>query len=459
MSATPSVAPPTAPRIATGPRGLPIIGVIRDVRKDVLGWLTRTAAEHGPVAQYRFGPGRAYLVTHPDGLKHVLQDHVKNYTKDHYSYAMVRRIIGDGLLTSGGETWLKQRRLAQPAFHRARISAMAEQMVRATAELSEHWAESQRTGEPRHATRDMMALTLRIVGEALLGTDVRAETEAVSVAFNVLSEQTVERFRSLRLIPPVLPTAYDRAFRQATHALREVVIRAIAKRREHLEDKGDLLSMFMLARDEETGVQMDDEHLRNEVLTMLLAGHETTATALSWAWALLEQNPDAERKLHAELDAVLGGRLPTAEDVPRLVYTRRVLDETMRLYPPVYVLSRKVVEDDTVCGYQVLGGSTVDISPYVTHRLPEFWPDPDRFEPDRFTPEQVAARPRYAYYPFLGGPRQCIGNNFALMEGTLILATLAQRHRPRMVAGYTPTPEPLITLRPSGELPVTLTAR
>jgi cytochrome P450 len=305
----------------------------------------------------------------------------------------------------------------------------------------------------------MMALTLRIVGEALLGTDVRAETEAVSAAFNVLSEQTVERFRSLRLLPPVLPTAYDRAFRQASRALREVVTRVIAKRRERLEDQGDLLSMFMLARDEETGEQMDDEHLRNEVLTMLLAGHETTATALSWAWALLEQNPDAERKLHAELDAVLGDRLPTADDVPRLIYTRRVLDETMRLYPPVYVLSRKVVEDDTVCGYQVLGGSTVDISPYVTHRLPEFWPDPGRFEPDRFTPDQVAARPRYAYYPFLGGPRQCIGNNFALMEGTLILATLARRHRPRMVAGYTPTPEPLITLRPSGNLPVMLTAR
>ncbi|QRK10415.1 cytochrome P450 [Archangium violaceum] len=450
---------PTTPRIATGPRGLPLIGVVRDVRKDVLGWLTRTAAEHGPVAQYRFGPGRAYLVTHPDGLKHVLQDHVKNYTKDHYSYAMFRRIVGDGLLTSQGETWLKQRRLAQPAFHRARISAMAGQMVRATVELSEQWATSERTGEPRHAVRDMMALTLRIVGEALLGTDVRAETEAVSAAFNVISEQTVERFRSLRLIPPVLPTAYDRAFRRANHALREVVARVIAKRRERMEDQGDLLSMFMLARDEETGEQMDDEHLQSEVLTMMLAGHETTATALSWAWALLHQNPDAEKKLHEELDAVLGGRPPTAEDIPRLVYTRRVLDETLRLYPPVYILSRKVMEDDTVCGYQILAGSSLDISPYVTQRLPELWPDPERFDPDRFTPEKIAARPRYAYLPFLGGPRQCIGNNFALMEGTLILATLAQRHRPRMVDGYTPTPEPLITLRPSGELPVIITAR
>jgi cytochrome P450 len=433
--------------------------VLRDVRKDVLGWLMRTAKEHGPVARYRFGPGLAYLVTHPDGLKHVLQDHVKNYTKDHFSYALFRRVVGDGLLTSQGETWLKQRRLAQPAFHRARISAMAEQMVRATAELAEHWAESARSGAPRHVVRDMMALTLRIVGEALFGTDVRAEVQAVSEAFNVLSEQTVERFRSLRLLPPVLPTAYDRAFRQANRALREVVARVIAERRKRPEDQGDLLSMFMLARDEETGEQMDDAHLQSEVMTMMLAGHETTATALSWAWVLLEQNPGPEQKLHEELASVLGGRLPTADDLPRLVYTRRVLDEVLRLYPPVYVLSRKVVENDTVCGYQVLGGSALDLSPYVTHRLPEYWPDPERFDPDRFTPEQVAARPRYAYFPFLGGPRQCIGNSFALMEGTLILATLAQRYRPRMAAGYTPRPEPLITLRPTGELPVLISAR
>ncbi|HYH97043.1 cytochrome P450 [Hyalangium sp.] len=459
MDAPSPSSPPAAPRIATGPRGLPLIGVLRDVRKDVLGWLMRTATEHGPVARYRFGPARSYLVTHPEGLKHVLQDHVKNYTKDHFSYSLFRRVVGDGLITSQGETWLKQRRLAQPAFHRARISAMAEQMVRATGDLAEHWSEAQRSGEPRHVVRDMMALTLRIVGEALLGTDVRAEVQAVSAAFNVLSEQTVERFRSMRIIPPVLPTAYDRAFRRANHTLREVVARVIAERRQRLEDRGDLLSMFMLARDEETGEQMDDAHLENEVLTMMLAGHETTATALSWVWVLLEQNPGPEQALHAELASVLGGRLPTADDVPRLVYTRRVLDEALRLYPPVYVLGRKVLEDDTVCGYQVLGGSSVDISPYVTQRLPEFWPDPERFDPDRFTPDKIAARPKYAYFPFLGGPRQCIGNNFALMEGTLILATLAQRYRPRMVAGYTPTPEPLVTLRPTGELPAMISPR
>ena len=459
MDSTTAVTPSTPPRIPPGPRGLPLLGVALDVQRDVLGWNLRTAMEYGPVVRYRFGPLRSYLVTRPDGLKHVLQDHVKNYTKDHFGYVIVRRIAGNGIFTSEGATWLRQRRLAQPAFHRARISAMGARMVKAADELSEHWAAARRSGERRLAMNDMMSLTLRIVGEALLGTDMREEIQAVANSFNTLNEQTVERFRSLRLLPPILPTAYDRTFREARRTLYEVVARIITQRRQRLEDQGDLLSMFMLARDEETGEQMNDEQLRDEVMTMLLAGHETTANMLSWAWVMLHQNPDAERKLHAELDEVLGGRLPTAEDVPKLVYTRRVLDETLRLYPPIYSLSRKVVKDDVVCGYQVRGGSSLYLSPYATHRLPELWPEPERFEPDRFTPEQVAARPRYAYLPFLGGPRQCIGNNFALMEGTLILATLAQRHRPRLVEGYTPTPETLLTLRPKGELPVTLSAR
>ncbi len=447
------------PRIPPGPRGLPLLGVALDVQKDVLGWNLRTALEYGPVVQYRFGPLRSYLVTHPEGLKHVLQDNVKNYTKEHFGYAILRRIVGDGLFTSDGATWLKQRRLAQPAFHRARISAMGARMVQTAAELAEQWAASARSGERRLAVNDMMELTLRIVGDALLGTSMREETQAVAEAFTLINAQTVERFRAFRMLPPVLPTAYDRAYREANRTLREVVARIIAKRRERLEDQGDLLSMFMLAKDEETGEQMDDAHLSNEVLTMLLAGHETTANLLSWVWVLLHQNPEAEARLHAELDAVLGGRLPTAEDVPQLVYTRRVLDETLRIHPPIYSIVRKVVADDVVCGYQVRGGSSLYLSPYATHRLPEFWPDPERFEPDRFTPEQVAARPRYAYFPFLGGPRQCIGNNFALMEATLILATLAQRFRARMVEGYTPTPEALLTLRPVQELPVHITAR
>ncbi|HEX8698954.1 MAG TPA: cytochrome P450, partial [Myxococcaceae bacterium] len=363
MDATTTVPASTPPRVPPGPRGLPLLGVALDVQKDVLGWNLRTALEYGPVVQYRFGPLRSYLVTHPDGLKHVLQDHVKNYTKDHFGYAIIRRIAGNGIFTSEGATWLRQRRLAQPAFHRARISAMGAQMVKAAHELSEQWAAAQRSGERRLAVNDMMSLTLRIVGEALLGTDMREEIQAVASSFNTLNEQTVERFRNLRLLPPVLPTAYDRAFREARRTLYEVVARIITLRRQRPEDHGDLLSMFMLAKDEETGEQMNDEQLRDEVLTMLLAGHETTANLLSWAWVMLHQNPDAERKLHSELDEVLGGRLPTAEDVPKLVYTRRVLDETLRLYPPIYSLTRKVVEDDVVCGYRVRGGASLYLSP------------------------------------------------------------------------------------------------
>jgi cytochrome P450 len=260
-------------------------------------------------------------------------------------------------------------------------------------------------------------------------------------------------FKSIRSAPPIpSKRALFHALRPARHPA--ALFHIISERRRTGEDRGDLLFMFMLARDEDTGEQMDDRQLRDEVLTMLLAGHETTATALSWVWALLERHPEAEAKLHAELDGVLGGREPTVEDVPRLPYTRMVVEEAMRLYPPVYVLSRKVKEDDVIGGFRIPAGSAVDVSAWVTHRHPGVWERPDDFLPERFSPEQVASRPRFAYFPFSGGPRQCIGNNFALMEAQLIVATVAQRFRLRSAPGSTLIPEPLMTLRPRGGLPM-----
>ncbi|NMO14163.1 cytochrome P450 [Pyxidicoccus fallax] len=450
---------PAAPRIASGPRGHLLLGVLPEARRDVLGLLTRVRREYGDVARYRVGPTTSHLISHPDGVRHVLQEHVKNYTKDHFSYRLVSRVAGNGLLTSQGSFWLRQRRLAQPAFHRQRIAAMAEEMTRATARMLEGWDASAARGEPVVMVEEMMRLTLSIVGAALFGTSVGDKAEVVGSAFNVLSEQTVTRFRTMRLLPPVLPTRYDREFRAASRALRGAVMDIIAERRQRNEDRGDLLSMFMLARDEETGETMTDEQLRDEVLTMLVAGHETTSTAMSWVWALLDQHPHVEAKLHAELDAVLEGRLPTAADVGRLAYTRMVVEEAMRLYPPAYIFSRAVKEDDVIGGFRIPGGTTVDISPYVTHRHPDFWERPEEFIPERFSPEASAQRPRYAYFPFSGGPRQCIGNGFAIMEAQLILATVAQRFRPRRVPGHVLTPEPLITLRPKGGLPMHLERR
>ncbi len=449
-----------APRIAQGPRGHLLLGVLPQARKDVLGLLLGTARQYGDVARYRLGPMISHLITHPDGVRHVLQEHVANYTKDHFSYRLVSRVAGNGLLTSQGSFWLRQRRLAQPAFHRQRIAAMADGMTRATAGMLERWDGLAARGAPVGVVEEMMRLALTIVGEALFGgTSVGDKAEVVGPAFNVLSEQTVTRFRTMRLLPPVLPTRYDREFRAASRTLQGAVMDIITERRQRDEDRGDLLSMFMLTRDEETGETMNDEQLRDEVLTMLVAGHETTATTLSWVWALLDRHPHVEAKLHAELDAVLGGRLPTAGDVPRLAYTRMVVEEAMRLYPPAYVFSRAVKEDDVIGGFRIPRGTTVDLSPYVTHRHPDFWERPEEFVPERFSPEASAQRPRYAYFPFSGGPRQCIGNGFAMMEAQLILATVAQRFRPRCVPGHVLTPEPLITLRPKGGLPMHLERR
>lgn len=439
-----------------GPRGNWLLGVVPSIRRDSIGFLMDTFRRYGDVSAYRIATIRSYLIAHPDGVRQVLQENVKNYTKDHVSYEMIRWTVGNGLLTSQGSFWLRQRRLAQPAFHRQRIAAMGDLMVRAAAEAAERLGELARGGRTVEIGEPLMQLTLRIAGETLFGTQVGAHADAVSQAFNELSAQLVARFRSFNILPPKLPTAADRRFRAAQRALDQVVYGIIAERRRREADTGDLLSMLMLTVDEETGERMDDAQLRDEVLTMLLAGHETTATALTWTFGLLAQHPEAEAKLRAELDAALGGRLPSVADLPSLPYTRMVIDEAMRLYPPVYILSRKVVADDTIGGCRIPAGSSVDISPYVTHRHPAFWDDPERFDPERFTPERVAARPRYAYFPFSGGPRQCIGNSFALMEAPLLLATIAQRCRMRLADGRMPGLDPLATLRPKGGMPMVI---
>lgn len=442
-----------------GPRGRPFTGVLRDVRRDAPGFLMNTFHTYGDVAGYRLGPIRSFLVSHPDGVRHVLQEHVKNYTKDHISYGMVRWVTGNGLLTSQGDFWLRQRRLAQPAFHRQRIAAMGDMMVARTEQMLERWGDRITAGRPFDIGVEMMQLALDIVGDALFGTNVAGSAAAVERSFNTLSAQVVDRFRSFNIIPPVLPTRNDRAWRAAAAELDAVVYGLIAERRRTATDTGDLLAMLMLAEDEATGERMSDQQLRDEMLTMLVAGHETTATALTWAWGLLDAHPDVAATLHTELDTMLAGRRPTVADLPQLAYTRMIVDETLRLYPPVYILSRHVAAEDSIGGYRIPKGAAVDISPYVVHRHPAFWDEPERFMPERFSPERTAARHKYAYIPFSTGPRMCIGNTFALMEATLVLATIAQRFRPRLADGALPGVMPLVTLRPRGGMPMVVEPR
>jgi cytochrome P450 len=449
-----------AAREPTGPEPVPVWQLLRGRRLDPLERWSRIRAEHGPVSRYRFGLTDSYLLTSAEAVQRVLQENPANYSKHHPTYAMLRRVFGNGLFTSEGEFWLRQRRLAQPAFHRPRLQRMGEAMALAAQEAAARWDDLVPRGEPVSMLREMSRVTLKVVGDALFGAALSSQAAAVAQSWDVLNAQLSERYARMRLLPPVLPTAYDRAFREARRTLLGVVEQIIAERRARPSSGGDLLALFMEARDEDTGESMTDGQLRDEVVTMLLAGHETTAAALAWTWVLLDQHPAAAATLRAELDRVLGGRPPAASDLSQLPYTRAVIDEAMRVHPPGYILNRRALADDVVCGHRVHAGGSMVISPLVLHRHPAYWEQPDAFVPERWADEAAEAkRPKFAYLPFSGGPRQCIGNHFAVMEATLILATLAQRFDARALEGYAPRPEYLVLCRPSEGAPMRLAKR
>ncbi len=444
----------------TGPSPVSLWQLLRGPRADPLARWTAIAREHGAVARYRLGLGRRTLVSNAEGAKRVLQENAANYVKQHATYSLLRRLFGNGLFTSNGDFWLRQRRLAQPAFHRERITAMGEQMAAAAADTARSWEARASSGGAVSIFDEMTVLTLRVVGDALFGSGLAEEAAALGKAWDTLNNQLAERAARMWFVPPVLPTRYDRDFRRARKAVNEVVDSMIAAKRRPGAASGDLLSMLIEARDADDGTQMTDAQLRDEVRTMLFAGHETTATALSWTWALLAQHPEAERKLHAELDRVLQGRTPRAADFMELRFTKAVLEESMRLHPPAYLLIRRAVADDVVCGKRVRKGSVVILSPLLLHRSPLYWEKPDDFVPERwFDAEAERKRPRFAWVPFGGGPRQCIGNSFAMMEAVLILATLAQRFAPRLADGYALRPEYRVLARPAEGAPMVIEKR
>lgn len=443
-------------RIAPGPRGLPFLGSLVDVRRDRLGTFLRAAVEHGDVARLEFGvlTGRriAHLLRHPDHVKHVLVDAPDNFDKQTPGFTRLREVLGEGLLTSEGSFWLRQRRIAQPAFHRQRIAAFAGVMVRAGEERVNAWLSRARPDEPLDIAEEMMSLALRIVCETLLGAEM-VDTATVSQAVDVLLTDVRNGLGSFFSLPRKVPIERNRLFLEASEALDRQVGRIIEARRKSSAEATDLLSLLMAARDPETGEGMSDRQLRDEVMTMFLAGHETTANALAWTFYLLSLHPDVRRKLAAELSQVLaGGRLPTFEDVARLEVTTRVLQESMRLYPPAWIVARRALRDDVIGGYAIPAGSLVFISPYVTHRHPDYWENPEGFDPDRFAAGALARLPRFAYFPFGGGPRQCIGMSFAMVEATLLLATLGRRVHLDLLPGQRVIPEPGVTLRPRGAI-------
>jgi cytochrome P450 len=440
------------------PRGLPLIGNTAGLRHDAPGVLLQGARQYGPVVQYWFVVWRVYAINHPDGAKRILQDNNRNYNKDVVDYVLLRYFLGQGLLTSDGDSWLRQRRLMQPAFHRPRIAGFASLMTDEAQTTLAEWEGSSKSGETLDVFASMMRLTLRIVCRALFSTDIEQETNIIGTAFTELNRR-ITRYSYFPFPPLSVPTPGNRKIAESASMLQRVVDGIIARRRRDNVEHDDLLSMLLHAQDADTGERMSDQQVRDEVTTLLLAGHETTANALSWTWYLLAQHPEAEAKLRAELDSVLGGRLPTMDDLERLPYNRMVIEEALRLYPPAWLISRNAMAEDEICGYRIPAHAYILLSTYTIHRHPDFWEHPDTFDPERFTPERVAARPRYAYFPFGGGPRQCIGNTFALTEAQLILATIAQRCRLALVPGHKVSTEALITLRPRDGILVNIQRR
>jgi cytochrome P450 len=423
-----------------------LLGSLPEGLRDPLTLLARTHASHGDVALLRFGPFRYVLVNDPDAIQHVFVANHRNYVKSR-SYRGLALVLGQGLVTSEGELWKRQRKLSQPAFHHQRLPALVEKMARATDEMLEDW--SRRSADHEIDVHgEMMRLTLRIVGQTLFSTELGDDANALGPAITVALVRANQQAEAVVPLPTWLPTPGNFRFRRAKRVLDATVHRIIAERREAPGDRGDLLSMLMSATDDGDARGMSDAQLRDEVMTLFLAGHETIATAMSWVWSLLSRHPEVAANVREEAREVLGGRAATVEDLARLSYTGWVVDECMRLYPPVWVIEREAIDRDEIAGYELRPGWVVSASPWTLHRHPGYWKDPDRFWPERFAAEHSDARPKHAYLPFGAGPRVCIGNHFARMEAKVILATVAQRFA--IEVPHTPQPEPGVTLRPHG---------
>ena len=442
-----------ATRRPPGPRR-PFLGALISPGRDPLKLFSRFARKYGDITYLRLGGERVYFLNHPQYIRDVLVTHQKNFTKSR-GLERAKRLLGEGLLTSEGAAHLRQRRLMQPAFHRERIEAYAVVMANA----ADRWRSRCQDGATCDVSKEMMRVTLAIVGKTLFDSDVESKADEVGAAVtDVLSTFWFSLLPMQGLIER-LPLRVLRRGAEARARLDALIYTLIAERRASGRDHGDLLSMLLAAKDEEGGTGgLSDLQVRDEAMTLILAGHETTANALTWTWYLLGQHPEIEAKLHREIDG-LDGRLPGMADLPQLSYVERVVTEAMRLYPPAWIVGRRAIDDYTLGDYVVPRRAMLFMSPYITHRDARFFPDPDRFDPDRWTPEMRSALPRFAYFPFGGGTRQCIGEQFAMMELVLLVSTIAQRWQLRLVPNHPVVPQPLITLRARHGMRMTLHAR
>lgn len=428
-----------------GPKGVPVLGNLPAVSRGMVEFMMEVAT-YGDIASFTIGPTRNYLLSHPDHIYDVLVARREKFAKDPHDLRTLGRWMGKGLLTSEGGTHRRQRRLVQPAFRHRRMDGYGEIAVDSALRLTGDW----RAGDVRDMHHEMMKLTLNVVSRSMFGSGVPHE-EALKVQRAVagLQDIAIQISKFGMLVSPRLLLPMHLLLRRGTRVLDEAVMRIIAERRATKEDRGDLLSTFLTAQDEVDGGGMTDQEVRDECVTIFVAGQETTANGLAWAWYLLSQHPEVAAKLGAELDEVLGDRPPAAADLPRLRYTEMVFKESLRFCPPAWTLNKRTpVEDVELGGYRLRKGSGVFIMPYVMHHLERYFPDPFQFDPQRFAPENEAGIERYTFLPFGGGERICIGAGFAMMEAKLILATLAQRFRFALEPDQRVALKPLVTLAP-----------
>jgi cytochrome P450 len=427
-----------------GPRGLPLLGVMPEMVSDMLGLFTKTARKYGGITQFKLLNSTYLLVTNPDYVRYILQDNYKNYIRGR-SVETGRVLLGNGLPLIDGDFWLRERRLLQPAFHRERLGTLASTVRDVIDAFLHAWEQKARDKQAIDLDDEMMGLTLTVIVKSMFSAEIDDKIQSLSHAFNVASKFMLWRSQQMWAPPLSVPVRRNVEYNRALKVLNDTIYPLITDARQNPAD--DLLGMLLAMRDQDTGEGMTDQQARDEVVTIFFAGHETTAASMTWMFYLLSQHPQVEEQLRAEIKSVLDGRAPTFADLSELPYMQQVIYETLRLYPAAYLFAREAVTEDTIDGYPIPAKTLIFITPYITHRDPNFWPDPEQFDPQRFTPKNIARRPRHVYYPFGEGPHLCIGNNFALMEMQLILTLALQRFKLRLVPDQTIALSPEATLR------------
>jgi cytochrome P450 len=444
-------------RIAPGPRGSLVNGNLEAFKRGPIQMILDLQRQFGDVARNRLGPYMTHTLVHPDGAEHVLKNNHENYVRGRF-YENFKLFFGEGLLTLDGKSWFQHRRITQPLFHKRRIEKMAGTMVDCTEVMLREW-DNRRERTALDLLPDMIKVSLAVLSRVMFNVDVSGDTKEICPPLELAIRAMMPQTDLYRMLPRWVPTPYNRRVSRGRQTLDRVIARVIEERRTLSVQDDDLISMLLGARDADTGKGMENQEIYDEIRTILMAGHETTATGLGWTFYALSQHPEVRRRLRDELERVLAGRTPTLADLSNLPYLRQVIDESLRVYPPIWGYTRDAIKDDEIGGYHIPGGSTVFLCPFATHRHPEFWSNPDAFDPERFAPGADANRPRYAYFPFGGGPRQCIGLHMAIMQMQIVVAMVTQRYDVDVVPGYPVEYGRLVSLRPLRGLVMTINER